>query len=136
MAFSLFRSFQRQRRDLRVPLGDLRERQARVHPVELGLPAGHVLHDRLDVERRLPGLAELLVRHQAFLLVEDRDEPVVGLGDDRADVRRSLLSRSYGSRLRSSAKSSSPVSIWATRVATSGTGIQRISSTQAVLPPP
>ena len=38
--------------------------------------------------------------------------------------------------LRSSAKSSSPVSIWATRVATSGTGIHRISSTQAVFAPP
>src|SRR5881628_211591 len=51
----------RQPRELRVPGDDLGHGQARVHPVELGAAAGDVLHDRLDVDRRLPGLAELLV---------------------------------------------------------------------------
>ncbi len=65
-----------------MPGGDLDRREARVHPIELCLPSRHRLHDRLDVDGRLPGLTELLVRHQAFLLVEDRHEPVVGLGHD------------------------------------------------------
>ena len=64
----------------------LHEGQARVHAVELAPAARHRLHDRLDVERRLPGLAELLVGHQTFLLVEDGHQPVVGLGHDRAGV--------------------------------------------------
>ena len=76
--------------DLRVPGRQLLEGQARVHPVELGLAAGHRLHDRLDVEGGLPGLAELLARHQAFLLVEDGDEPVVRLDDDGLHVRVGL----------------------------------------------
>ena len=45
-------------------------------------------------------------------------------------------SRSYWSSERSSAKSSSPVSTWAARVATSGTGIQRTSSRCATFAPP
>src|SRR2546425_4872776 len=37
-------------------------REARVHPVEFCVTACHVLHDRLDVDRGLPRLAELRVR--------------------------------------------------------------------------
>jgi hypothetical protein len=76
--------------ELGVPGGDLHRGQATVHAVELFLAARHVPHDGLDVDGGLPGLTQLLVRHQAFLLVEDGHEPVVGLGDDGTGARRGL----------------------------------------------
>jgi hypothetical protein len=57
------------------------------HSATSGLAGRYRLHDGLDIHGRLPRLAELLVRHQAFLLVEDRDEPEVGLRDQGARRR-------------------------------------------------
>src|SRR5687768_8407234 len=72
----------------RVP-GLLGEEEAGVEAVER-LVAEAADHDRLHVERGLEGLAQLLVRHGAGLVVQHGDRPAARLDDARVELGQRL----------------------------------------------